>query len=129
MALFNFKKEKKTVKVVKAPKVTKLAVASGPKRELSEVAAMYGDVLSRPRITEKAALVAESKVYVFDVKKGSTKADVKRAVKAFYNVLPRAVHITTIPAKQVFVRGKWGTKKGGKKAYVYLAEGDTIEVL
>jgi ribosomal protein L23 len=35
--------------------------------------------------------------------------------------------MVNIPKKNVFVRGKWGTKGGGKKAYVYLKKGDKIE--
>ena len=34
-----------------------------------------------------------------------------------------------MPRKKVMHRGKIGMKGGGKKAYVYLKEGDSIEIV
>ncbi|MEK7635264.1 MAG: 50S ribosomal protein L23 [Patescibacteria group bacterium] len=87
----------------------------------------YSDTLLRPRITEKASFVAEKGVYTFEVAVDATKKQVAEAVKVFYKVTPVKVNMVKNPAKQVFVRGKKGTKAGVKKAYVYLKEGDKIE--
>ena len=88
------------------------------------------NVLLRPRITEKAALGADRlNVYVFEVTRGATKRSVSASVQKIYKVKPIRVNVTTIPAKQVFVRGKKGVKSGGKKAYVYLKKGDKIELI
>jgi len=88
------------------------------------------NVLLRPRITEKAALSADKGgVYVFEVTKSATKKSISASVRDFYKVTPKKVRIATIPLKKVFVRGKRGVKKGGKKAYVYLKKGDKIEVM
>ena len=88
------------------------------------------NVLLRPRITEKAALAADkTNVYIFEVTKDSTKKSISASVKAAYGVTPEKVRVATIPAKQVFVRGKRGVKSGGKKAYVYLKKGDKIELM
>jgi large subunit ribosomal protein L23 len=84
-------------------------------------------IIKRPRITEKASMKAESNVYAFEVSTDANKKTVAAAVKALYNVTPVKVAIVKIPAKTVFVRGKMGTKAGGKKAYVYLKKGETIE--
>lgn len=89
----------------------------------------YSTILKRPRITEKATATSESSVYVFDIEKGATKKDVSTAVSLFYKVTPRKITTVTVPAKRVFVRGKWGVSKGHKKAYVYLKKGETIEVI
>lgn len=87
-------------------------------------------VLIRPHITEKAAIAAERRnVYVFDVSKDATTGSVAASVREAYKVRPIKVRLLAIPKKNVFVRGKWGTKGGGKKAYVYLAKGDKIEIL
>lgn len=136
MALFNFKKDEKAVTVSsgKKPKATskvkKLSVTKvTPKGEIALDAALYANVLVRPRVTEKAAGLSEKGVYVFDIQKNANKRDVSNAVKAFYNVTPERVRVIPVPAKEVFVRGKVGTKKGGKKAYVYLKEGDKIEIV
>jgi ribosomal protein L23 len=51
-------------------------------------------------------------------------------VSALYNVKPRMVHIVNIRPKAVrnARTGKSGMKSGGKKAYVYLAKGETITI-
>lgn len=88
------------------------------------------NVLLRPRITEKAALSADrSGVYVFEVSENSNKHTIAASVKAVYKVTPVRVRVAKIAPKAVFVRGKRGVKKGGKKAYVYLKKGDKIELL
>lgn len=87
------------------------------------------NVLLKPRITEKAALAADKGVYVFEVTPSATKQQIVGSVKAAYNVTPVRVRTARIASKAVFVRGKHGVKKGGKKAYVYLKKGDKIELL
>ena len=85
-------------------------------------------ILRRPRITEKASFLADKQgVYCFEVSAGSSKADISKAIKEIYGVIPRKVHITMRPAKRVIRRGIPGKKVGIKKAYVYLKKGDKIE--
>lgn len=82
-----------------------------------------------PRVTEKAGISSEShNIYVFEVEKIATKITVARAVKAAYKVSPIKVNIVNLPAKKVFVRGKFGTTSGVKKALVFLKKGDKIEI-
>ena len=86
-------------------------------------------VLRNPHITEKASVKSESAVYVFKI---SSLADKKSVSKAFfeqYKIKPVKVATVTIPAKNVFVRGKKGKKSGYKKAYVYLKKGQKIEIV
>lgn len=88
------------------------------------------NVLLRPRITEKAALLADkSRVYVFEVASLATKKSISASVHDIYGIKPTKIRVTVIPSKQVFVRGKKGIKSGGKKAYVYLKKGDKIELI
>jgi large subunit ribosomal protein L23 len=88
------------------------------------------NVLLRPRITEKAVLGADRNgVYVFNVSTDATKAAIAASVKATYKVTPVKIRTVTIKPTRVFVRGKRGVTKGGKKAYVYLKKGDKIELL
>jgi large subunit ribosomal protein L23 len=86
-------------------------------------------ILIHPHITEKASFSAERSVYVFNINPKSTKADVTKAFKEKYKTSPVKVSTVTIPAKNVFVRGKRGKKSGYKKAYVYLKKGEKIETL
>lgn len=87
------------------------------------------EVLLRPRITEKATMLAsmESPVYVFEIDSRFNKLEVAKAVKDLYNVTPVRVNIVNIPAKKVFRRGAVGQKSAVKKALVYLKKGQKIE--
>ncbi len=86
-------------------------------------------VLVNPRVTEKATIASERDVYVFDVAKDSNKFKIKEAIEFFYKVTPVKINIVTVPAKNIIYRGKKGVKSGGKKAYVYLKEGDKINIV
>lgn len=92
------------------------------KRDLSEV-------LKAPRITEKASMVSDKGVYVFEVASWANKNEIGAAVKKFYNVTPTNIRTTVVKAKKVFRRGRHGVKKGGKKAYIELKKGDKIELV
>lgn len=82
-----------------------------------------------PRMTEKAALGADkSGVYVFNVAKDATKKSIVGEVKKLYKVTPVRVRLLAVPTKTRYIRGAWGNKGGGKKAYVYLKKGDKIEM-
>lgn len=112
------KKEKKT----KPAKGTSLSVKGekgGGER--------YASILIRPRITEKASYIAHDGMYTFNVARSATKNEIKKAVKEIYGVAPVAVRLMSFPSKQVFIRGKWGVRGGGKKAIVQLKKGDKIE--
>lgn len=88
------------------------------------------EIIRNPRITEKATMLTGGNVYTFDVHPAATKVDIKRAIREIYQVTPIKVRTVTIPQKQVFsrrTRGIAGTKGGGKKALVYLKEGDSID--
>lgn len=86
------------------------------------------DVLRRPRITEKASRLSEMRVYCFDVHPDANKALVSRAVKELYNVTPKKVTFSKVPSKSVGARkGRPGKTAQGKKAFVFLKAGDTIQ--
>lgn len=97
---------------------------------MKAIQAKPSSVLVRPRITEKAALKADKEnVYVFEVTKNSTKKQIAAAIKDTYKKTPLSIRMVTIPTKPTFIRGKAGTKGGGKKAYVYMKKGDKIEIM
>lgn len=88
------------------------------------------DILVKPHITEKATYLTDDGVYTFVVKKDANKPQIKQAVKDVYGVDVKKVRTVKLPKKQVKSRrGKDGTKGGLKKAYVYLKEGDSIELM
>jgi len=88
-------------------------------------------VLKHPRITEKTTRLAEEQnVYTFVVREDANKKEIKRAVADAYDVTPTDVRTASIPDKKIRqARPSSGEKSGGKKAYVTLADGDSIELL
>lgn len=79
------------------------------------------------RVTEKAANLTEKGVYTFDISPETTKATLALVIKKLYKVTPVRIAFVKRPSKEVFSRGKRGTKKGGVKAYVTLKKGEKIE--
>ncbi len=86
-------------------------------------------IIKKPRITEKASFAAEQNVYTFLVEDSANKSEIKKAVFELYKVKPVKVNIILIADKRVSYRGKRGLKGRGKKALVYLKEGDKIEFI
>jgi large subunit ribosomal protein L23 len=86
-------------------------------------------IIKNPRVTEKGSFALEQNVYTFDVAKSTTKAEIKKAVFALYKVKPIKVNVLAVPAKKVMLRGRTGSKGGGRKAFVYLKKGDKIEFI
>lgn len=85
-------------------------------------------VLIAPRMTEKASLQSNTNAYTFIVAKDATKLTIANAIKKEYKVTPKSVNIVNLPARNVFVRGKFGVQSGMKKAVVFLKKGDTIAI-
>ena len=93
------------------------------------VGVVSGNILLRPRITEKASFLSTKNVFAFEVTERANKKTVAKAVLDLYKVKPVSVKIVKNPLKKKFVRGKAGKTAGVKKAYVYLKEGDKIEII
>lgn len=124
---------KKAAPKAKAPKAEKAVVAKVATSPADVKGAAMNEnnrVILRPRITEKASLLAESSnVFTFEISKDATKLQVRKAVASIYGVVPVKVSIARNPSKNVFSRGKMGMVSGVKKAYVYLKKGDKIELV
>ncbi len=83
-------------------------------------AGMY-DILRRPIISEKAAMLSENNGVAFEVAMDATKEDVAKAIQAIYNVKPVKVNIVVAKGKVKSFRGRnSGTQRAVKKAYVSL---------
>ena len=132
MAILDALKNKKNEepeekKVSKSVKKTKEVVEESNSDKIQQKNKVLQNVLKHPRITEKAAILAEKNAYTFEIDPQANKIDVARAIKKVYNVEPVRVNIIKLPAKRVIVRGRRGVKSAIKKAIVYLKEGDKIE--
>lgn len=87
-------------------------------------------VIRAPHVSEKAARVQEqSNHYVFEVATTATKADVKKAVEDLFKVTVEAVNVVNVKGKQKSFRFRTGRRANSRKAYVKLAEGQTIDVM
>jgi large subunit ribosomal protein L23 len=87
-----------------------------------------------PRATEKAYAQSQNNVYVFNVPLTANKQQVVAAVETQFNVKVTRIKTLVQSGKAVrFSRGKnrypgTTTRKDAKKAYVTLAQGDSIQV-
>ncbi|MBI2574169.1 MAG: 50S ribosomal protein L23 [Candidatus Wildermuthbacteria bacterium] len=92
--------------------------------------ARTADVLKSPHVTERAALLSDAhNQYVFKVFSKSNKTEIKKAVEDAYGVRVSKVNVIRVPAKTIRVGRHVGTKKGYKKAIVFLKKGDKIEII
>ena len=91
------------------------------------------DVLIKPILSEKAnAQQDKLRRYAFKVARKANKLEIKKAIESFYGVTVTAANTSVSPAKD---RSRFtkagiimGRKPGYKKAYVTVAEGDTIDL-
>jgi large subunit ribosomal protein L23 len=90
--------------------------------------AEHYDIIRKPVITEKATMVSEANAVVFEVAISANKPQIKEAVEALFGVKVKAVNTTITKGKHKRFRGKPGVRADVKKAYVTLAEGNTIDV-
>ena len=89
-----------------------------------------GQIIIAPRNTEKGAHLSAQGAYLFNVTLGANKREVAQAIQTLYKVTPRKVTFAAVPRKRVITRGtnRVGHTARGKKAYVFLKAGDTIEI-
>lgn len=91
------------------------------------------DVLIKPILTEKANKQQDTlRRYAFKVSKKANKLEIKKAVEQFYGVTVTDVNTAVAPGKNKtrytkagFIEGK---KPSYKKAFVTVAEGETIDL-
>jgi ribosomal protein L23 len=125
------KSESKT-KAVKEPKAkaeTKDVPAKAVKAKPADAKAVVGKEGKSDygyRITEKATRLADKNVYVLNVPKTINKVQLKKDLETKYKVTVININIVNSPKKDKFYKGAWGTRGGGKKAYITLKAGDSI---
>ncbi|MGD8560738.1 MAG: 50S ribosomal protein L23 [Gammaproteobacteria bacterium] len=88
------------------------------------------NVLLEHHVTEKATLLrADSNQYVFKVAKSANKRQIKDAVEKLLDVKVQSVKVLNNKGKIKRFGQRFGRRKDWKKAYVRVAEGETIELL
>jgi len=87
------------------------------------------EVLVRPLVTEKSTSQLQSaSEYAFEVAPESNKIQIKEAVEAFYGVKVDTVRTLVVRGKIKRSGKVSGKRKNWKKAYVRLAEGQSLNV-
>ncbi len=87
------------------------------------------DILIRPIITEKSTTaLGNDRAYAFEVGVGANKVQIKRAIESFYGVKVDRVRTLIVRGKIKRFGRHYGKRKNWKKAYVTLAEGNTINL-
>ncbi|MFT3805959.1 50S ribosomal protein L23 [Arenimonas sp.] len=86
-------------------------------------------VIRAPRVSEKTVRMQEINQYVFEVARDATKGDIKSAVESLFNVTVEAVNVVNVKGKNKSFRFRAGRRGDWRKAYVRLADGQTIDVM
>lgn len=91
------------------------------------------EILIKPIVTEKSNKLSDQRrTYAFRVNRKANKLEIKKAIEDFYGVTVVDVNTVVVPgkAKSKFTKAGFisGRKPAFKKAYVSVAEGETIDL-
>ena len=132
-------------KILKTKKTTedKPACAGRPEEKKPAVRAKEGEKaeknvslkkgsiysVKKPWISEKATMLGEKNVYVFDVRPNANKKTIKEEVESRYSVHVKNVRTVKYSGKMKKFRNTKKRRLGFKKAIVTVKEGDKIDIL
>lgn len=85
-------------------------------------------VVYGPHVTEKAVSGSETNIHTFKVAVDASKREIKNAIQALFEVEVADVRTTNVKGKIKAFGRRQGKRKDWKKAYVRLAEGQTLDV-
>ena len=86
------------------------------------------DIIKKPIITEKSMIATTMGQYTFEVKAGSNKVEVAKAVEELWQVKVVAVNMINTQRKTRRVGKYEGLRPAVQKAVVTLAKGDKLDV-
>jgi large subunit ribosomal protein L23 len=85
------------------------------------------DILVRPLITEKTTTnLGSDRTYAFEVGLTANKGQIAKAIASFYGVEVEAVRTSIVRGKTKRFGRYFGKRSNWKKAYVTLADGNSI---
>jgi large subunit ribosomal protein L23 len=97
--------------------------------EADERASSFSGMLLKPHVSEKAAVLADAGIYVFDVPVSANKVEIGKAVEAIYKVKVEKVRTQRGIGKPVSRGRIRGRRNAWKKALVQLKKGQTITLV
>lgn len=86
------------------------------------------NIIRAPLITEKATLLSEKNQVAFKVASNATKPQIKVAVETLFGVKVLDVNTLVLKGKTKRFKGRLGRRSDIKKAFVQLAEGQSIDL-
>jgi large subunit ribosomal protein L23 len=87
------------------------------------------DILVRPIVTEKSTThLGSDNTYAFEVGLKANKVEVKRAIEQFYGVSVTKVRTLVVRGKVKRFGRRTAKRSNWKKAYVTLADGQSINI-
>ncbi len=118
------KTTKKDVDIAEGKEIAKTTVL----KKVVKISTEGKDVIIKPLVTEKTAILASSGKYVFVVRSDAGRIEIKNAIKKMFGVSPISVNIQNVKGKSVRFGRRIGRRSDWKKAIVSLKEGETINV-
>jgi large subunit ribosomal protein L23 len=85
------------------------------------------EIIRNPLISEKSTYVSQFNFYVFKVSPKSSKPEIKQAVEKLFDVKVLSVNTLNQNGKVKKFRNISGKRPDFKKAFIKLAEGNTID--
>lgn len=86
------------------------------------------EVIVRPIITEKATQLSEKGQYIFEIARNANRSEVKVAFETIFGKKVVSVNIIHVRKKEKKVGKYSGLTPAVKKAYIRLAEGETLDI-
>ena len=103
---------------------------SADKSAAKAVSANIYDVIRAPRVSEKTARLQEvSNQYAFEVARDASKGEIKAAIEQLFDVTVESVNVVNVKGKAKSFRQRQGSRGNSRKAYVRLADGQSIDVM
>lgn len=84
-------------------------------------------VIRGPHLSEKAHLAAENNQVVLRVRTDATKSEIRQAVKLLFEVDVDSVRVVNVKGKNKRFGMTRGRRSDWKKAYVRLADGESLD--
>jgi len=87
------------------------------------------DIIFAPVVSEKTYdLIENNNTYTFEVDRRANKTEIKEAIKEIFDVSVDSVNTINRQGKSKGVYFSRGKRKDTKKAYVTLADGESIDI-
>ncbi|CAK7193317.1 50S ribosomal protein L23 [Commensalibacter sp. Nvir] len=86
------------------------------------------NIIRSPLITEKATMLSEKNQIVFKVDLAATKQQIKVAIETLFGVKVLGVNTLILKGKTKRFKGRMGRRTDVKKAFIQLAEGQSIDL-